>query len=461
MPFNSEGFFQGVKALFGGDYKQSQLDGMTAILDGWAAAHPDGDERWLAYMFATTFHETNQQMQPVREAYWLSENWRRTHLSYYPYYGRGFVQLTHKDNYRKAGDYLHDDLVNNQDFAMRLDYAAKIMFVGMEEGWFRASKNGKPHKLSRYFSGAVDDPVGARAIINGKEIKKVGGKKVLLATVIAQYHAAFLEALKNAQTGVAAPAAPPPAAGFAPLAAMGAEFTVAPAAVAGIGGAVPAGVLGGAPAAPAALVAPAAGGFVARARDIALGEWRFFGSQTYDLNGNKDQAGHTEGEDGFYQRVGQYWLEGTNTHGLDGRNHDWPWSGTFISWLMKQAGAGTRFTTSRQHSVYISQGIRDYKNKRDEAGYWTQRLNEAKPVLGDIVCWSREDGVDYDHQKHGDYKGHSDLVVDILPDRIWIIGGNVGNSVTRRPLMLDVNGYLPPMEQNGEKLFGIMKCRIV
>jgi peptidoglycan hydrolase-like protein with peptidoglycan-binding domain len=51
-----------------------------------------------AYVLATTQWETNQTFKPVREAYWLSENWRKTHLRYHPFYGRGFVQLTWKNN---------------------------------------------------------------------------------------------------------------------------------------------------------------------------------------------------------------------------------------------------------------------------------------------------------------------------------------------------------------------------
>ena len=421
MSNDTKTFFDHVQPLFGGSFKQSQVEGMTAILDEWDKRKPDGDQRWLAYMLATAFHETAQQMQPVKEAYWLSEDWRKKHLTYYPYYGRGYVQLTHKGNYEKAGKYVQDDLVAHPDNALKADFAAAIMFVGMEEGWFRASSSGTRHALPRYFSTAVNDPVGARNIINGKEWKKVDGKKVLLATIIAQYHDTFLEALNELKkpAAIAAPAAPVLAAAIA-----------------------------------------ASPGFAIRSREVADAEWLFFGRQTYTIEGDKDHAGHTEGEDGWYQRIGRYWVEGTTTHGIDGRNHDWPWSAAFISWVMKQAGAGNQFRYSTQHSVYISQGIRDFLQKREGAGYWTERLNQAKPAVGDLVCWTREEGVDYDHQKSGDYKGHSDVIVEVQADKAWIIGGNVGNSVTRRPLRLDQNGFLVPTVQNGETLFGIMKCRI-
>ncbi|MDX0722648.1 hypothetical protein GOD64_28210 [Sinorhizobium medicae] len=177
---------------------------MLAILDQWEQRLPDGDLRWLSYMLATTFHETARQMTPVKEAYWLSEAWRRRNLRYYPYYGRGYVQLTWRDNYRRAGDYLGDNLADSPDLALRPDYAAAIMFVGMGEGWFRGDSRG-PHNLSRYFRHNVDDPVGARAIINGYEAG--------IAEAIARYHAKFLGALRllvSARGGLEAafPAAP-------------------------------------------------------------------------------------------------------------------------------------------------------------------------------------------------------------------------------------------------------------
>jgi hypothetical protein len=192
-------FFNGMLHLFGGSYSNPQTAGLNAILDEWEKRAPNGDLRWLAYMFATVFHETARTMQPVREAFWLSEQWRKDHLKYYPYYGRGFVQLTWSENYAKAAAYVGANLVDSPDLALRLDYASAIMFVGMSEGWFRADRQGRRETLSRYFAPDVDDPVGAREIINGPEWVKVNGQTELLATVIAQYHASFLAAL-SAQT---------------------------------------------------------------------------------------------------------------------------------------------------------------------------------------------------------------------------------------------------------------------
>lgn len=205
--------------------------------------------------------------------------------------------------------------------------------------------------------------------------------------------------------------------------------------------------------------APAAGSFAERAVQNAIEQWDRFGHQTYDLQGHRTHTGHQEGQSPWYKYVGEFWSVGVDDDTLTGRN-DVPWSAAFISWLMRKAGAGNRFVYSPRHAVYISRAIRDKTQGRMNAGYWCYRLHDEKPVPGDIVCWGRQPGIDYDHQNGGDYKGHCDLVVSVGNGQIEIIGGNVGNSVTRRPLALDDNGFLKPVMQHGENLFGLMKCRL-
>lgn len=194
MAIDRDGFFANIRALFGGHFEQSQVNGLNAILDAFEHNCPQGDMRWLSYMLATSFHETARTIQPVREAFWLSEDWRRRNLRYYPFYGRGYVQLTWRENYERAGRRVGADLVANPDLAMRPDVAAVVMLAGMTEGWFRGDARGR-QTLARYFGPSVDDPSGAREIINGKEYKTINGRKTLLADVIARYHRAFLAAL--------------------------------------------------------------------------------------------------------------------------------------------------------------------------------------------------------------------------------------------------------------------------
>lgn len=128
---------------------------------------------------------------------------------------------------------------------------------------------------------------------------------------------------------------------------------------------------------------------------------------------------------------------------------------------MRQAGAGERFSYSASHATYISKSIRDRNQGNAKALYWGYRLNEHKPQVGDLVCWDRDPDkvVDYDHQHLGNYSSHTDLVVSVGTNEIEIIGGNVGNSVTRRPLALTADGFLANDVQGGETLFAIMGYR--
>lgn len=176
-------FFAHIRALglFGDKLEQSVVEGTEAILDamaGVSVAH-------CAYALATALHETNRTMQPVREAYWLSEAWRRTHLRYYPWYGRGFVQLTWQANYAKADRELNLGglLTTTPDAAMRVDIAARIMRLGMVEGWF----TGK--KLADYLPsplGTLPQFKSARRIVNGTD------KADLIATYAKQFQDALV-----------------------------------------------------------------------------------------------------------------------------------------------------------------------------------------------------------------------------------------------------------------------------
>jgi hypothetical protein len=201
------------------------------------------------------------------------------------------------------------------------------------------------------------------------------------------------------------------------------------------------------------------GTFAQRAVQTAISEWDRFERQTYNMQGDTSHVGRKEGEDPWYKRVGDYWKHGVNDDTLDGRDNV-PWSAAFISWVMHTAGAGNRFNYSPQHSVYISRAIRDLKRANADAGYWCCRLHDQRPSPGDLVCWGRQAGIDYDNQNGGDYKGHCDVIVTVGTDQIEIIGGNVGDSVTRRPLKLLEDGTIKPIMQHGENLFGLMKCRL-
>ena len=116
-----------------------------------------------AYVLATAYWETARQMKPVREAFWMSESWRKENLRYYPWYGRGYVQLTWEANYLRAGKALGIDLTADADRALETAPAAHILIRGMLEGWF----TGK--SLSTYLHADKQDFIAARRIINGTD----------------------------------------------------------------------------------------------------------------------------------------------------------------------------------------------------------------------------------------------------------------------------------------------------
>jgi hypothetical protein len=162
-------FFKSAREIQGGALKQSQVDGYAAILDDYTRRQWS-DVRWLAYMLATAHWETARTMQAIKE-YGLGKGrpyGKPDAETGQTYYGRGLVQLTWKENYAKAGTKIGKDLVNHPDEALFLPNAVAIMATGMSEGWFAGDKAGR-HNLPRYFSGSIEDPVGARRIINGTD----------------------------------------------------------------------------------------------------------------------------------------------------------------------------------------------------------------------------------------------------------------------------------------------------
>lgn len=123
-------------------------------------------EEQAAYILATAYWETNRTMKPVKEAYWLSESWRKTNLRYYPWYGRGYVQLTWERNYELAGEKIGVDLIGDPDRAMDPKNAAKILVIGSMEGWF----TGKA--IPHYINSGGKSFTSARRVINGTDKAK-------------------------------------------------------------------------------------------------------------------------------------------------------------------------------------------------------------------------------------------------------------------------------------------------
>lgn len=125
------------------------------------------DPNHIAYIMGTVSHECafapvkeiradrqrNPRVWALQERYWPSG-----------YFGRGYVQITWRDNYQKMGSRLGIPLVEQPDLALDPRDAASICVVGMAEGMFTG------RRLAQYDRpGGEFDWVGSRAIVNGSD----------------------------------------------------------------------------------------------------------------------------------------------------------------------------------------------------------------------------------------------------------------------------------------------------
>lgn len=176
---NREKFFDQMRTgLLGPKLDQSEIDGCNALLDAMEGA----PIAYIAYALATAYHETAHSMQPISEyggdAYFFrmydpkgnrpdtarrlgnTENGDGARFR-----GRGYVQLTGRRNYKRAGDEIGVDLIADPELAKRPDVAAKVMRRGMTEGWF-TSRSFNDY-LPPQGSASFQQFVSARRIING------------------------------------------------------------------------------------------------------------------------------------------------------------------------------------------------------------------------------------------------------------------------------------------------------
>lgn len=159
-----EKFFDAYRESFG-SLEQGAVDGIESLLASLEADEKVTDLRHAAYMLATARHETAKTFQPIKE-YGRGEGLKYGKpdpVTGKTYYGRGYVQLTWKDNYAAMGKVYNLDLVNNPNLALDPAIAYKIMSYGMRYGTFTGVG------LSRYIHGEICDYQNARRIINGTD----------------------------------------------------------------------------------------------------------------------------------------------------------------------------------------------------------------------------------------------------------------------------------------------------
>jgi len=202
----AQGFFDTLRTnkMLGPSLSTDEVDGCSAITSACGAAN--WPISWTAYALATAYLETAHTMQPIMEyggkAYFhrmydiegsrpakARELGNTSPGDGCKYCGRGYVQLTGKANYARAGRALGIDLVNNPDLAMQADVAADIMTRGMEEGWFTGKRcSDYLPKVGYAGSGPFKN---ARRIINGTD----------RADDVASYALEFQKALGAGQWG--------------------------------------------------------------------------------------------------------------------------------------------------------------------------------------------------------------------------------------------------------------------
>ena len=202
---------------------------------------------------------------------------------------------------------------------------------------------------------------------------------------------------------------------------------------------------------------------------IALREWRLFGEPVDDDDPEQrpDPVASSvkpERLPGLWERVGEYWWIGqdpyesevdwTGKHGSDGRPFDFvhdgghAWSAAFISYVMRIAGAGTRFPYAPNHATYI-----DAAASGAASGLRAQDPAHYVPALGDLLCAGR--GASRVIRVHilptrDLFPAHCGLVVSRQPNQLSIIGGNVDDAVTLTRVPTGPTGLL--VDRNGDLL---------
>ena len=190
---------------------------------------------------------------------------------------------------------------------------------------------------------------------------------------------------------------------------------------------------------------------------IALREWRAFGQQV--VFPNVELPVDEERQEGMWQRVGEYWWLGldprwkeqawTGIHNENGevfpesQDGNYAWSAAFVSYVMRMAGAGSRFPYSETHADYINAARRNEMGAQPGIVIITQRMELYAPLRGDLICyWRGRRRITYDDLPAGKFGGHCDFVVDIKPGELDVIGGNVDNAVAMKHIPAAADGHL-------------------
>lgn len=170
VKINREIFYSNYRKYFG-RLTQGQVDGLNFLLEKLESSDKIKHSKtnvllaMFAYILMTVKWETAGTYQPVTE--YGSQKYLKSR-KYWPYIGRGYVQLTWSWNYEVFGRRLGIDLIHNPELANEPETAWNILEEGMTDLTPQDPEfTGK--SLEDYFKDDRIDFYNARKIINPKD----------------------------------------------------------------------------------------------------------------------------------------------------------------------------------------------------------------------------------------------------------------------------------------------------
>ena len=197
---------------------------------------------------------------------------------------------------------------------------------------------------------------------------------------------------------------------------------------------------------------------------IAMREWRAWGQLVDDDPPDSRPPVPAEFKPertaGMWQRVGEYWWLGQDASRAEaawtGRTDEFgtvfaarddagfAWSAAFISYVMRTAGAGTRFAYSPAHATYINAARQVSLGTVTGWALWAESALAAAPRPGDLICAGRGRArtMLFEDLPAGNFPAHCDLVVATDGGALSVLGGNVDDAVTMKHVPVTTDGRI-------------------
>jgi len=197
---------------------------------------------------------------------------------------------------------------------------------------------------------------------------------------------------------------------------------------------------------------------------IALREWRAFGQpiddEPPDARPPRAPEDKPERQAGMWERVGDYWRLGQNPDRLEAawtgkhdeygrefpasKDYRFAWSAAFVSYVMRSAGAGTRFPYATSHHTFINIARQMSLGTTQGWALTAERPDAYAPQPGDLVCFShtRTPLRFTDIPRRWAFPAHCDIVVANQAMVMTVVGGNVGDAVAEKHVPVTEDGKL-------------------